>query len=253
MTSAQQWQAYRARPDQGARERLITEYAPLARFVVDRLSISSSLLSDEDLVGQAVLGLIEAIDRYDPGRGVKFETFAYYRIRGSVMDMLREMDFLPRSLREKQSELNEVYQRLLGELGRQPSDEEVAAVLGISLGELATLFSELDGQSVFSLDETVAEAEGGTVTLVDTVPDADSASPEAVAIDHDQRQRLAQAIDGLPAAERQVVSLYYHEELTMKEIGLVLGVTESRVCQIHAKAMTRLRAAMAAQERMACR
>lgn len=252
MATIHQWQQFRRQPTPIAREQLITEYAPLARYVVDRLPFHSPQLPEEDLVGQAVIGLIEAIDRYDPGRGVKFETFAYYRIRGAVMDLAREMDFLPRSMREKQGELNEAYERLLAELGRQPTDQEVAEVLGISVDDLASLHQGLDVQSIFSLDETLAESDGGVVSMVDTIADTAAESPEQAAVGEAERELLARAIDGLPEMDRQVVSLYYHEGLTMKEIGLVLGVTESRVCQIHSKALARLRAAVASEERLPC-
>jgi len=252
MITAQQWQAYRTRPDQAMRERLVAEYAPLARYVVDRLGIYSPTLGDEDLVSQAIVGLIEAIDRYDPGRGVKFETYAYYRIRGAVMDMVREMDLLPRSVREKQAELREVQERLLAELGRQPRDEELASVLGITVDELNALCQDLEAESVFSLDQATSDEDGGSISLVDTVAD-EAAGPEEVVVDQDQRRVLAEAIDGLPESDRQVISLYYYEGLTMKEIGQVLGVTESRVCQIHSKALVRLKAAVAAQEQVICR
>lgn len=227
------------------RRQLIEGYAPLARYVVERMNLRpASALGYEDLLSQAVVGLIDAIDRFDPGRGVKFETYAYHRIRGAVMDMLRDMDWLPRSVRQRESEVTSACARLQDRLGRPPSDEELAAALEVSVEELSEIAQEVALQAVQSLDEAISGGRGegwDEDTLGDTVADRRALSPEEQVERWAERDELAKAIDALPEAERMAVSLYYHEGLTLKEIGRVLGVTESRVCQIHGKAMLRLR------------
>lgn len=238
------WAAYRETPTAALRQQIIEQYAPLAKYVVDRLNLTpSGGISYNDLIGQAIIGLIEAIDRFDPARGVKFNTFAYYRIRGAVLDMLREMDWVPRSLRAKSTELTNTIARLSTELGRQPTDQEVAAAFGITIDELDALSQEVGAQSLLSLDETIEQPDWDShYAANEMVADARVPSPAAALEEDDTRQVLAELIDQLPKNERLVIALYYHEGLTLKEIGLVLGVTESRACQIHSKAIIRLRA-----------
>ena len=241
------WERHQREPTAETRQLLVECYASLAKYVVDRLNIkTTAAIAYDDLLGEAVVGLIDAIDRFDPARGVKFETYAYTRIRGTVVDMLREMDWAPRSLRSKEAELRDTYARLEAELGRAATDAEVAEAIGINLHELADLTREVGRWAVISLDETLATDEDGQPLPVgDTIPDEDAVSPEEHAECEDRRAHLAEAIDALPDQERKAVSLYYHDGLTLKEIGQVLGVTESRVCQIHSKAVTRLRAKLA--------
>jgi len=244
----QLWQRYASSaPDrrQDLRRQLIEAYAPLARYVVDRMNLRPGpALGYEDLLSQAVVGVIDAIDRFDPARGVKFETYAYHRVRGAVMDMLRDMDWLPRSVRQRESELAAAYTRLEGELGRQPTDEELAQTLGLTIEGLDELARDVALQSMQSLDEALggyAAQAWEAATLADVVPDGASPSPEDHVEGWAERDLIAKAIDTLPDSERTVISLYYHEGLTLKEIGRVLGVTESRACQIHGKALVRLR------------
>lgn len=249
------WQRYAARRTPELRRQLIEAYAPLARYVVDRMNLRPGpALGYEDLLSQAVVGLIDAVDRFDPARGVRFESYAYHRIRGAVMDMLREMDWLPRSLRQRESQLADTYVRLEDELGRAPTDEEVARALGITVEALDETARELALQSVQSLDEALgrrgrvaADARQEAYTpdsgaLGDAVADPATLSPEAEAERSAERELLAEAIAQLPEVERTVVTLYYYEGLTLKEIGRMLGFTESRACQIHGKAILRLRA-----------
>jgi RNA polymerase sigma factor for flagellar operon FliA len=240
------WTAYREAPSDALRRQLIEQYAPLAKYVVDRLNLQpSGGLSYEDLISQAIVGLIEAIDRYDPSRGVKFNTYAYYRIRGAVMDMLRELDWVPRSLRSKSTDIINTIARLEGEMGRTPTDDEVAAAMGLTVAAFDELAQEVGGQTIVSLDEAVEHLGGEhTVAMGDLLPDPHAMSPEDHTTYEDLRRALAEAIEQLPENERLVISLYYHDGLTLKEIGKVLGVTESRVCQLHAKAILRLRAMM---------
>ena len=251
MVTQQQWREYKAHPDAARREQLIAAYASFARYLVGRVAIRTSTLSEEDLLGQALIGLLEAIDRYDPEQGVKFETFAYYRIRGAVLDMVRRMDLLPQSARESGGKLSAVYEQLLSKLRRQPTDEEVAGALGISVEQLDGVLQDSHAQAVLSLDLPISDEEGTANTLLDSLPGRADSLEDTVIRGEDQR-RVASAIDQLPEAERQVISLYYHEGLTMKEIGLVLSVTESRVCQIHAKAIARLKATLRAEEQLPC-
>lgn len=250
------WTAYREHPTPALRSQLIEQYAPLAKYVVDRLNLQpSGGVSYDDLISQAIVGLIEAIDRYDPARGVKFNTFAYYRIRGAVMDMLRDMDWLPRSLRQRETDLTTAYTQLQGSLGRAPTDEQLARAMGISIEELDTIAQDLAFQAMHSLDEAVAgvRSSGGSqnihgwedAALIDSIPDLQAVSPQEQAERQAERNLLGQAIEALPDAERTVVSLYYYEGLTLKEIGRVMGVTESRACQVHGKAILRMRAHIA--------
>lgn len=232
------------------RRQLIEAYAPVARYVVERMNLRpGSALGYEDLLGQAAVGLIDAIDRFDPSRGIKFETYAYHRIRGAVMDMVRDMDWLPRSVRHRESEVAAAFARLQEELGRPPWDEELAGALGITLDELDQIAQQVELQAIQSLDESISGGNGRhhwngweAATLGESLPDRQAPSPEEHLERWAQRDLLAKAIDALPESERTVVSLYYYEGLTLKEIGRVLGVTESRACQIHGKAVLRLRA-----------
>ncbi len=240
------WRAYHETPNANLRQQLIEQYAPLARYVVDRLNYQpASGVSYDDLLGQAIIGLIEAIDRYDPARGVKFNTYAYYRIRGSVMDMLRNMDWMPRSLRVRSNEVLQVMTHLSHALGRTPTDEEIANAMGISMKEYDEVAQEVGGQSIVSLDETWnGGSADGSLTMLDTLADEQMVSPVHFVEEQDQRRLLTEAIANLPDTEKMVIALYYQDGLTLKEIGKVLSVTESRVCQIHARAVLRLRAAM---------
>lgn len=233
------------------RRELIEAYAPLARYVVDRMNIKPGpALGPDDLLSQALVGLIDAVDRFDPGRGIKFETYAYHRIRGSVMDMLRDMDWLPRSVRQRESDLTLGLLPPSGASGCPPSDEQLAEALGITVSELDDTAHGLALQSMQSLDEVVSgqsrDAQGwDDATLGDSVADKSVLLPEDHVESQAERDLLAKAIQVLPDSERAVISLYYHEGLALKEIGKVLGVTESRVCQIHGKALLRLRAHIA--------
>jgi len=246
MTLPDLWAAYHANPNSTLRSKLIEQYAPLAKYVVDRMNLQpSGGISYDDLISQAIVGLIEAIDRYDPSRGVKFNTYAYYRIRGAVIDMLRELDWVPRSLRSKGNDILNVMTRLESELGRPPTDEEVASAMGLSPTQFGELVQEVGGQTLVSLDETL-ESDGNEsyYPIGDSIADESTTSPVKFAEDQDQRRLLAEAISELPEKEQLVISLYYTDGLTLKEISAVLGVTESRVCQLHSKAILRLRSMM---------
>jgi len=232
------WRELKQNGSEQAREQLVSEYAYLAKYAVDRLNLNpSGALSYEDLIGHAVVGLIDAIEKYDPDRGVKFESYALPRIRGEVIDVIRQLDWTPRSVRRRETQLREAYACLEMRLGRSPSDAEVAEHLGISVGELEKMLMDVGQSAVLSLDEVIAS--GGDVGEACNDEDNDPASRAERA---EQKRLLARAIDELPDRERTVVALYYYENLTQKEIAAVLEVTESRVCQIHTKAILRLSA-----------
>ena len=239
---AELWARYQARKTEELRSQIISEYAYLARYVVDRLNLKTSASVDyDDLLSQAVVGLIDAVDRYDASRGVKFETYAYARIRGAVMDMLREMDWSPRSLRQKETELKNAYARVEAERGRPATDDEVAEAMGISREQFDALAQEVAPWATVSLEETIASgAEDGEITVADLIEDEDAVSPEKYAEQREMKRLLVEAIGDLPEQERTVLALYYIEGLTLKEVGKALGVTESRACQVHSKAIMRL-------------
>ena len=233
------WREYVKTRSPQLREAIIKDYAILARRAVERLQISPwGCVSQEDLISHAVIGLIDAIDRYDPEVGTPFEGFAMPRIRGAILDALRQLDWVPRSVRVKEQQLRRTYGKLEAVLGRPPKDEEVAEELGVDLHELERLVTEVARGSVLSLDDLVAGM--GETTLGDVTPSNGADDPYRSQERDEAHRRLADAIDGLPEREKLVVSLYYYHELTLKEIGGILKVTEQRVSQIHTKAMLRL-------------
>ena len=238
------WQEYRATKDQHVRDRLILTYAPLVKFVAGRVGASLPAHVDEqDLVSYGLLGLIGAIERYDPDREIKFETFAMARIRGAIIDELRSLDWVPRSVRTRARQIERAIQVLERELMRAPTDAEIAQKLGVSGDELEESLREISRTSVAALDELWSPSgSGDQIALIDTIEDESGPDPEFSLEQTEIREALAEAISGLPEREKLVVTLYYYEELTLREIGEVLGVTESRVSQLHTKAVLRLKA-----------
>jgi RNA polymerase sigma factor for flagellar operon FliA len=234
------WRSYVKSRSPQLREAIIRDYAVLARRAAERLQISPwGCVSQDDLISHAVIGLIDAVDRYDPEVGVPFEGFAMPRIRGAILDALRQLDWVPRSVREKEQNLRRAFGRLESALGRPPKDEEVAEELGVDLPELERLVTEVARGSVMSLDDLVLGMGEGT-TLGEVTPGDDSWDPYRSQERSEAQRRLAEAIDALPEREKLVVPHYSYHELTLKEIGLVLKVTEQRVSQIHTKLMLRL-------------
>jgi len=238
------WHEYRATRDRGVRDRLILTYAPLVKFVAGRLGSSlPSHVDEQDLVSYGLLGLIGAIERYDPDREIKFETYAILRIKGAIIDELRSLDWVPRSVRSRAREIERAIVELERTLMRAPTDEEIAQKLGISDDELERNLSEISRSSMAALDELWTPQGGGDqVSLIDTIEDPVGANPEFSLEQTELNEALAEAIARLPEREKLVVTLYYFEELTLREIGEVLGVTESRVSQLHTKAILRLKA-----------
>jgi RNA polymerase sigma factor for flagellar operon FliA len=239
------WRTYRRSGDQALRDRLILTYAPLVKYVAGRLGSGLPAHVDEgDLVSYGLLGLIAAIERYDPDRDVKFETYAIARIKGSILDELRAMDWVPRSVRSRAREIERAMTELESKLGRAPNDEEIAAKVGITTDELEGSLTDISRSSIAALDElwTVSGSGGDQIAMIDTIEDTQGPEPQSAFAQTEMREAVADAISRLPEREKLVITLYYYEDLTLREIGEVLGVTESRVSQLHTKAILRLKA-----------
>ncbi|MES1247171.1 MAG: RNA polymerase sigma factor WhiG [Actinomycetota bacterium] len=239
------WLEYRRTGDQGIRDRLILTYAPLVKYVAGRLGSGLPAHVDEgDLVSYGLLGLMGAIERYEPDRDVKFETYAIARIKGAIIDELRAMDWVPRSVRSRAREIERAIAELEAKHGTAPTDEQIAGKIGITVEELEESLAEIARSSIAALDElwTVSGGDGDQIALIDTIEDEDAPDPQRSLSQTEMREAIADAIARLPEREKLVVTLYYYEELTLREIGEVLGVTESRVSQLHTKAILRLKA-----------
>ncbi|GAA1976954.1 FliA/WhiG family RNA polymerase sigma factor [Amycolatopsis minnesotensis] len=241
------WRQFVDEPQQRIRDRLVLHYAPLVKYVAGRVGTGLPTHVDVgDLVQSGIFGLVDAIEKFDPERGLRFETYAMQRIRGAILDDLRSQDWVPRVVRSRAREAERALERLGARLHRTPTDAELAAELEISLDDLRDLYGQLQLTSVVALEDLVAVGkESGS--LVDTLPDDDAVDPVAALVDQDNRRQLAEAIAQLTERDRIVVSLYYFESLTLAEIGKVLGVTESRVSQLHTRAVLRLRAKLVEQ------
>lgn len=250
---ADRWVRFTAERDPAVREQLVLQYAPLVKYVAGRLAIMLPRVMDsDDVLSSGVLGLIEAIDRYDPTTGVKFETYAIARIRGAILDELRALDWIPRSARQRSQEIARAFTRLEAEYGRPPTDEEVARSLGLDMHQYHQS-SITSAAVVVSLEAPISsgDGEGDGSALVDTIESGQARDPLQYTEEGELLEALAGAIRSLTERERILLSLYYEQELTMKEISLVLEVSESRVCQLHGRAVHRLRAQLASLMRPA--
>jgi RNA polymerase sigma factor for flagellar operon FliA len=240
----QLWVEFKTGGDPDVRERLILHYAPLVKYVAGRVGVGlPANVEQADLVSYGVFGLIDAIEKFDLERAIKFETYAISRIRGAIIDELRAMDWIPRSVRSKAREVEKTYSSLEGELRRTPTEPEVAERMGIGLNDLRAIFSQVSYVNVVALDEllNVGGERGDALSLGDTLKDNRAEDPVLAFEGEETKFLLARAIDQLPEREKIVVTLYYYENLTLAEIGKVLGVTESRICQMHTKAVVQLR------------
>ncbi len=239
------WTRYDTSRDPTLRDQLIMQYAPLVKYVVDRLAVPvPACLEYEDLISHGIVGLLEAVERFDPQRGVQFKTYAIARIRGQIIDALRALDLLPRSARRRAREIETAIRALYTELGRPPTDEEVARWMGTDLESYRRDLAQVSCTLV-SLDsplESYGYDEG--MPLGELLTDETTPGPMELAEEQDLRSQLRQAIRELPERERLLIALYHTEELTMKEIGHVLNISESRVSQIYAKTILTLRASM---------
>jgi RNA polymerase sigma factor for flagellar operon FliA len=244
------WTEYKAEGTKAARDRLIVHYSPLVKYVAGRVASGMPQNVDQsDLVSYGIFGLIDAIDKFDISRAIKFETYAIARIKGAIIDELRSVDWVPRSVRAKARNVERAYATLEARLGRTPTDAEVAAEMGIGEADLQQVFTQVSFVGLVALDEVLGGgADGQSQTLGDTLPDK-AAGPQAVFEVEETKVLLAAAINRLGEREKMVLSLYYYEGLTLAEIGRALGVTESRICQIHTKAVLQLRSRLKAAER----
>jgi len=238
------WKRYKATGDDKARERLVIAYSPLVKYVGGRMASGlPAHVEEADLISYGLVGLISAIQRFEPERDIKFETYAITRIKGAIIDELRSLDWVPRSVRARAREIERTNSKLEHRLQRAPTDEEMAAALEMSVEDFQDALLQISNSSVAALDElwTVSDASGDQVSLLDTLQDPDAPDPAQVMDATDLKDRVADSIARLPEREKLVVALYYYENLTLREIGEVLGVTESRVSQLHTKAVLRLR------------
>ncbi len=238
------WAAYKRNKDPLIRESFIKQYAPLVKYVAGKVPANMpASVEFDDLVGFGVFGLIDAIDKFDPDKNVKFKTYAVTRIRGAIFDELRSIDWVPRSVRQKTKEIEEAIVATEAKLGRPATDQEIAECLGMNEDEFAKTMLKISSTSVLSLNDIWYTADDTEhMTIGDSIESPTSLSPDAIIERDEIRRVVVQAIQELPEKEKKVLVLYYYEELTLKEIGKVLEVTESRISQLHTKAILRLRA-----------
>lgn len=238
----QLWEEFFKNPSAELREQIIIEYAPLVKIVAGRLSMYLGYnVEYDDLVGYGIFGLIDAIDKFDINKEVKFETYASLRIRGSILDQIRKMDWIPRTVRQKQKKIDEAIRKIETETGRNAQDEEIARELGVSEEELTNWQSQLKVTNLVSLNEYVDQ---GLEPVMDARGNSHFAQPEDAVAEEELKKMLAQSLEVLTEKERKVITLYYYENLTLKEISNILEVSESRVSQLHTKALTKMKKVM---------
>lgn len=243
------WEDFKKTKSKDSKDKLILNYSPLVKYVASRIYVGlPSNVDQADLVSYGIFGLIDAIEKFDLDRNVKFETYAISRIRGAIIDELRALDWMPRSLRTKSKEFEKVYMRLEQEFGREPTDAEIAKELGISVKELNGILAKLSYGSVIALDEmrSMSQEKSFDINLGEMLEDKDSSDPTVIAETDEIKEILSSAINNLSYKEKVIITLYYYEGLTLREIGKVLGITESRASQLHTKSLiilkTKLRA-----------
>jgi RNA polymerase sigma factor for flagellar operon FliA len=244
------WKRYKATSDERARERLVVAYSPLVKYVAGRMSSGlPAHVEEADLISYGLGGLISAIERFDLTREIKFETYAITRIRGAIIDELRTLDWVPRSVRARARQFERTNMKLEAQLQRAPTDEEMANELEITVNEFNESLVQISTSTLVALDElwNTTDSGGDQVSLLDTIADRGAPDPETLIDQGELRDRIADAIAALPEREKLVIALYYYENLTLREVGEVLGVTESRVSQLHTKAVLRLRSKLATE------
>ena len=242
-TEEELWLLYRRHRDPKIREIFIKQYNPLVKYVAGKVAVGMpSNVEFDDLVGFGVFGLLDAIDKFDPAKNVKFKTYAVTRIRGAIFDELRSIDWVTRSVRQKTREVEEAIGTLEARLGRTATDQEIAGALGMGEDEYAKTMLKISGTSILSINEVwYSGDENDKVSIGDSIESPSSLNPEVIAERDEIRRVIVEAINELPDSEKKILVLYYFEDLTLKEIGQVLGVTESRVSQLHTKAIMRMR------------
>jgi RNA polymerase sigma factor FliA len=241
------WRRYKEDGDKRVRERLVVAYSPLVKYVAGRTAAGlPPHVEEADLISYGLVGLISAIERFDLSREIKFETYAIMRIKGAIIDELRSLDWVPRSVRARAREVERANAKLEHLLQRAPTDQEIADEMGITIDELNDSLLAISHSSIVALDElwSVSDSSGDQVSLMDTIEDPNAPDPSRSLDVGDLKDRIADSIANLPEREKLVIALYYYENLTLREIGEVLGVTESRVSQMHTKAVLRLRSRM---------
>ncbi|QBI18960.1 RNA polymerase sigma factor WhiG [Egibacter rhizosphaerae] len=244
------WRQYKQTGDRTARERLILQYAPLVKYVAGRVSVGlPPSIEQADLTSYGMFGLIDAIEKFDLDKRVKFETYAISRIKGAIIDELRSVDWVPRSVRTKARGVEKALTALEHRLHRTPTEDELAHELGLDIDELQQTLAQVSLTSVVALEETLPGEEGERQALVDTLQDPRIPDPEHALQDATLRGLLQETVDTLPERERTVIVLYYFEGMTLAQVGEILGVTESRVCQIHTKSVLGLRTKLAEKTR----
>jgi RNA polymerase sigma factor for flagellar operon FliA len=242
-TEEELWQRYRKTRDPGLRDAFIRQYAPLVKYVAGKVAMGMPHnVEFDDLVGFGVFGLIDAIEKYDPEKNVKFKTYAVTRIRGAIFDELRQIDWVPRSIRQKTREIETAVSSLEAQLGRTASDQEIAGALGMDEAEYLKTVQKISGTSILSLhDVWFSGDENDKVSIGDSIESPSSLNPDVLVEKDEVRRVIVEAINELPDKEKKILVLYYYEDLTLKDIGRVLEVTESRVSQLHTKAIVHLR------------
>ncbi|MDR2741562.1 MAG: RNA polymerase sigma factor WhiG [Treponema sp.] len=242
-TEEELWVEYRQNKDPKIREAFIKQYAPLVKYVAGKVAVGMPHnVEFDDLVGFGVFGLIDAIDRFDPEKNVKFKTYAVPRIKGAIFDELRSIDWVPRSVRQKTKEVEEVMGALEAQLGRSATDQEIARALGMDENEFLKTMMRISATSILSLNDVwFSGDENDKVSIGDSIESPASLNPDVIVEKDEIRQIIINSINELPDKEKKILVLYYYEDLTLKEIGQVMGITESRVSQLHTKAILRLR------------
>lgn len=236
------WDAYRQKKTQETREQLIIEYAQLVKLVAGRLSMYlGHNVEYDDLVSYGIFGLIDAIDKFDLEKNVKFETYASLRIRGAILDQIRKMDWIPRSVRQRQRKIDEAMKQIEMRTGKTASDEELAKQLGLTDEELCSWQTQLKVINVVSLNEF---EENGPEPMIDSAHPVRFSQPEEVVEEAELKEKLAESLELLTEKERRVIELYYYEDMTLKEISKILEVSESRISQLHTKALNKMRKKM---------
>ncbi len=238
------WRQYKKNKNPEIRDRMVKQYAPLVKYVAGKVAVGMPQnVEFDDLVGYGVFGLFDAIEKFDPDKHVKFKTYAVTRIRGAIFDELRAIDWVPRSVRQKSREIEDAIHRLEASLGRSASDAEIARELGMTDKEFEKAMLRVSGTSILSLNDVWYTGEDNDkVSIADSIESPDSFGPDTIVEKEEVKRVIIQSIQELPEKEKTVLVLYYYEDLTLKEIGKVLEVTESRVSQLHTKAIMRLRA-----------
>jgi len=242
-TEEELWRQYRKTRDPAIREAFIKQYNPLVKYVAGKVAIGMpNNVEFDDLVGYGVFGLLDAIDKYDPDKNVKFKTYAVTRIRGAIFDELRQIDFVPRSVRQKTREIESTISNLEAQLGRTATDQEIANAMGMDESEYMKTMQKISGTSIISLNDLwYSGDDNDKVSIGDSIESPSSMNPDVVVVNEEIRRVIIEAINDLPDKEKKILILYYYEDLTLKEIGRVLQVTESRVSQLHTKAILHLR------------